>query len=205
MSTSQQVNSLTSKPMNTSFLRDYELLDIVAVDVLDELPSDDPRCPYCNARNPRLINKRTTLLGGGTGIDDDPNHVHYRYECRSCSDEFYRETKRGNVWYADLQSRVLRGIPSCYESYRYPCKSCRGEITRRYTSLDGESETCVLSVSADGKKNYLVYYSCNTCDTSIQVDKDYWYGRPVFGPNLTRNQMMSRINGRGLLASKEGE
>ena len=156
----------------------YQLLDIIAVSPLNEKPSDQCTCIVCKSKNVRTSGKMSTLLAGGSGIDDDPNHTWEGVTCSSCHIKVTRETKSGNVWYTKDRV-VLAGVPSCYETYVYPCK-CGGKITRTYTDLEGSNTVRGLSmVWKDGGyvPQYRIFYECDSCNIKIEVNRDSWGGK----------------------------
>ena len=176
--------------MNNTFIRNFELLDVLDIDVLEELPSHTPSCPVCSSTNLKYLTSVSTLLGGGTGVDDDPNHVQTKYFCNSCSRYFTRETKSGNVWYTNPDKRVLRGIPNCFEEYLYPCR-CGGFISRLYTALDGKTPISLLTYGET--KQFHVYYRCDSCSLAIETDHEYWRGHPR-SVLMSKEQIDKNIN-----------
>lgn len=149
-----------------------KLLEVVAVEPLTEKPSENGSCPFCSSANIHHGAFSTTLVGGGTDKDDDPNHTHTNCVCKDCSRDFVRETRSGNVWYTK-QCRVLKGMPSCFERYVYPCK-CGGQVTREYIDKASGASAKILSYK-DGIPSYKTVYSCDKCKVSIETPKDYWY------------------------------
>jgi hypothetical protein len=148
------------------------LLEMVAVQPLTEKPSENGSCPFCSSSSISRGAYSTTLVGGGTGPDDDPNHTHTSCVCQDCKKNFVRETRSGNVWYTEM-TRVLRGMPSCFEDYVYPCK-CGGNVTRKHLHKVDGKELRYLSYDKNGP-NFKTMYSCDKCNVSIETINDYWY------------------------------
>lgn len=152
-----------------------KLLEFVKETPTNEKPSHRIACPYClNDKNIKREGITTTLVGGGSGIDDDPNHTWEPCTCRDCGKDFTRETRDGNVWYTDKDHKVLRGMPSCFEHYVYTCRECGGEVRRRYKELNSEKDPGCLTTTDDGPQ-YRIFFECNKCGKSIQTTNDYWY------------------------------
>jgi hypothetical protein len=145
---------------------------MVAVAPINEKPSEKGACPFCSSASIVHGGFSTTLVGGGTGPDDDPNHTHTSCTCKDCKKAFVRETCSGNVWYTK-EMFALKGMPSCFEGYVYPCK-CGGKVTREYTDKVSGKKTSLLCYDKDGPK-FDTFFSCDKCSKKIQTKKEYWY------------------------------
>lgn len=178
-------------------LKIYPLLKHIAHKPLDELPSAKVHCPYCNSIKIKKGGKITTLLGGGTGVDDDPNHTWCSCTCNNCTKTFIRETKNGNVWYTEGgnykgTSVVLKGVPSCFERYYYTHKKCGKRISLEYRNLDDTKDVSNLASSKDENgnwiKSYKTFYSCE-CGFRLEVDQDHWHGYPYYTVRMSKKQI----------------
>ena len=167
-----------------------KLLGMVVQKPLKEKPSAKPACPHCGSKGVETHGMTTTLVGGGNGPDDNPNHTWTGCFCKVCEKSFTRETKSGNVWYTRegevkdagggimYHERLLvKGIPSCFEAYVYGCR-CGGKITRRQTEMDGKAPTngsCTYSIK-DGVSTaqFRTFYSCDKCGKTIEPDFEHW-------------------------------
>lgn len=148
-------------------------LSLVRERPLDERPSENPTCPFCRGRHLDRLDSRTTLLGGGDRtIDGDPNHVWTTFRCHDCFQQFVRETKSGNTWYT-RDGRVLRGLPSCFESYIYHCATCGGDVMRRNVDKDGVEVMYLITDNVNGRpvRRYRTLYACAGCHAEVEVDE----------------------------------
>jgi hypothetical protein len=163
------------------------ILDIVADRPIDEKPSSKPSCPTCGGTLLKDNGTWTTLVGGGTGPDDDPNHTWASFECLACSLRFTRETKQGNVWYTGGRETgvVVRGMPSCFERYTYACH-CGGRISSRCLDRASGAVATIVTWSneEDGEDlittpSFVVFMSCDRCGKYEQCIEEYWLGARV--------------------------
>lgn len=115
------------------------------------------------------------MLGwDGKGLN--PNHVTTDYECRGCRRKFFVHAKSGNIWVTDEASKVLKGIPTCFETFIYTCVKCGGNVERKYTAKDGVSDVkglCSRNINGTWVKEYCTFYRCVTCGHGGEVDSDY--------------------------------
>jgi hypothetical protein len=180
------------------------VLEIVAYRPLDEKPSSKASCPHCGSQRLNDKGTTTTLVGGGTGPDDDWNHTWTSMSCIDCELGFVRETKQGNVWYTKERIRsgpsvVLRGVPSCFEAYEYAC-SCGGRILQRYLDANMGTPTRIISWSTapaggaakpkEGDEmittpHFVAFMSCDKCGKDEQCIEEYWQG-PRIEPYRTK-------------------
>ena len=152
--------------------------DLVADRPLTELPSAKARCPFCASLKLRPGHRYSTLVGGGSGVDNDPNHVHQFYTCLECSRPFCRETREGKTWYTyeDEKRRavLVKGRPHCFESYVYSCGHCgAAEVTRRYTKLDGVTPArslCTRLVDGQSIDEFRTFFTCKSCNREVEAD-----------------------------------
>jgi hypothetical protein len=130
-------------------------LDLVKERPDPTLTLDNKKCPFCDSSNIKETDHSMTLVGG----DRDYNHHWRNHVCNACNKEFIIEhkldfaDKNPNIWYVDrITHKVLKGIPSCFESYIYTCSKCNGAVHRIYTALDGITEVKYLLTNAEGKQ-----------------------------------------------------
>lgn len=199
----------------------YKIEEIVANKKTDELPSAEPQCPYCRTRDVQRSNLYTTLVGGGTGIDDDPNHTHESIYCNVCAEKSVRETCSGNVWYTS-QNKVLRGIPNCFEKYIYDCPcGAKASVKRYYADLNGQknesSTTITEQIRIEGDEtiwapSYRVFFECSSCKMVKESSEKYygyelkesrrknsdskinWVIKETIGPMYFNDKALARVN-----------
>ena len=147
-----------------------ELLNIV---LERPLSKSNPTCPFCYSDNIFVGNTTGTLLGYSN--DPDPNHYWTFCSCNQCHQTFIREIKANNMWYTQ-NSRVLAGIPNCFEDYTYTCAKCSGPVNRHYTKLNGEKTDTLCEEIVNGKtiKKYKTFYYCQSCGYGGETEKDYY-------------------------------
>jgi hypothetical protein len=149
------------------------LQSLVANRPIDEKPSDEITCPFCEEHVAPHEHMHT--LVGQTGEiteDNDVNHNWQSCSCSKCHQPFTREYKHGNVWYTQ-DSELIKGVPNCFEQYIYKCASCGGKVRRSHSGLNGE-EIRVLRTRIEGNKSireYRTFYSCDSCDSVVEVDE----------------------------------
>ena len=124
----------------------------------------EPACPRCGC-DYTVTEITTTLVGIVDGID--ANHKWESSVCSSCQFAFIVESKRGNTWITK-DSKVLAGLPNCFEDYIYTCAHCNGNVVRKYTVEDGCTVATSLLIDKDGPK-YRTFYLCQSCAASIEV------------------------------------
>lgn len=127
-------------------------------------------CPYCKSKNVDNFGTISTLVGY---IGKDMNHTHTKCRCNDCGKEFTRETKGyDNVWFTDLNGKVLLGIPYCFENYVYTCKHCGGDVIKLWFSIDTDGQLIPLSSDVtDG--NSIPVFKCKQCGKEIRSENDY--------------------------------
>lgn len=160
----------------------FPLFELVRERPIAERSSERPSCPYCQSRKLETASAFTTLVGGGdrNDPDEDPNHRHIEMRCLACWRRFMRELKYANVWYTTTDSdvsKVLRGMPSCFEGYVYTCQHCGGDIQRRYTEMDGvEPVRGGLHYSAEHGAEFRTFFDCMGCGrTAETTPHSHWY------------------------------
>lgn len=129
-------------------------------------------CPFCQSSDVELSGTGTTLLGGPR----EWNHEWTTCRCRSCKKKCVKESKALHVWYTD-ESRVLLGMPACYENYVYRCAKCGGDVTRSRRNLNNDEEPGVLVTRLEEGRvvpQYRTFYFCGSCGHGGQTEKAYW-------------------------------
>ena len=152
------------------------LLEIVTNRPLVE---DEIRCPYCQSEDLHKLGTETTLLGWVTG--ENPNHIWMRMKCKSCEQSFTRKKKQKAIWYTELTktkgpTKVLSGLPGCFESYEYQCIKCNGPVVRKYINKKNKEEVTALSIEyKDGKpvKSYRTFFTCQCCGHGGETEEEY--------------------------------
>jgi len=159
--------------------KQHPLFKIVADRPTDDEPTD-AACPCCRSESVRQEGETSTSVGCFPG--EDPNHHRVQCWCEKCGQSFTKEWKYKNVWYTS-GGKVLRGMPSCFESYVYRCLKCDGDVRREYTELDGETKAVNLMAVNEGKRGrqkwvrkYRTFYSCSGCGKRTEVEDEYWLG-----------------------------
>lgn len=151
----------------------YILFHLVTNRPAPNLTPENACCPSCKSEHYHSLGNMSTLVGGGK----ENNHVWSNRKCKDCGLDYCVESKHGNTWITDPETRVIReGMPACFENYVYTC-NCGGRVTRRYTQEDGKSLVGGLHTSfEDGKaiKHYRTFYECGSCLAEIETDQDYW-------------------------------
>jgi hypothetical protein len=151
------------------------------LDIVKNTPNEfgtNPKCPHCDSENLHQGDRISTLVGS-LGDGPDPNHHWISASCRDCKAQFTIEQKYDN-WWITKDSKVLSGMPCCFETYIYECSKCGGPVKRKYTNLDGKStaEIEILCTSKDDNGNwvrkYRIFYRCEDCDYGGEVESDYW-------------------------------
>jgi DNA-directed RNA polymerase subunit RPC12/RpoP len=133
-------------------------------------------CPYCKSKDVTTFGTRTTLVGY---YGKNMNHTHTECRCNKCNKEFTRETKGyDNVWFTDPKSKILLGIPYCFERYRYSCKHCGGEVLVHHLDNVTHKECTCLSYKTDetdGKMKPQFYnvFRCESCGKEIKSENYY--------------------------------
>lgn len=144
---------------------------IATIVAQDFIKSDTTFCPFCLSEDLVENGTMTTLLGW-TGQGDNPNHRWTPCECRKCGEKFTFERKSGYCWVTQNDKSVA-GISVCYEKVDYDCNRCQGQVSRRYTNLDGSKKTnSVLSTKMiDGKfqREYREFWACNVCGQEVET------------------------------------
>jgi DNA-directed RNA polymerase subunit RPC12/RpoP len=152
------------------------LLDIVQERALTELPTDPATCPYCGSTDVKVVSRSSTLLGFTGPVD--PNHQWHESVCNGCKKLYTRELKELNVWYTAERgyrevSRVLKGIPTCFEDYQYTCAKCSGPVLRAHRDRAGNPTKVLSSRQVNGVvvRDYTTHYNCTQCGHGGEVDK----------------------------------
>lgn len=146
-------------------------------DIIFDLVSNKPlklaniECPFCSSKNIKKTGSSSTLLGGPEGT----NHVWNHCSCNDCSKKFTHEHKHGYAWYVDENSKVLSGIPCCFEDYVLECKFCRGDVRRTY--LKNGQPVKTLGYKIENNKTVPeqdCFWTCSACDKFIEYPSEYW-------------------------------
>ena len=129
------------------------------------------KCPYCRYRKLTSFGTSSTLTGGD-------NHQWTDYLCRDCLKSFVVEDKGSNAWIVEKNTgKILRGIPTCFETYVYTCKHCGGDVRRHYYKLDEDVYVdCLVTDIKDGKsiKRYRSVFKCDDCGEQVESENDYY-------------------------------
>ncbi|MFW5890946.1 MAG: hypothetical protein ACOCUI_01905 [bacterium] len=160
-------------------------LDLVKERPDENLKIDEFICPFCDSTEVEKLGGHTTLVAGS----GDPNHVWTFLRCKKCGNKSTHEHIDYNTWYTlGIQgSKILKGIPSCFENYIYTCKFCNGEVVRKYYGKKSNKKVKVLSTilneeTGEFEKQYKTVFECRDCKKSIESDVDYWTkGMEQFG------------------------
>lgn len=145
------------------------LAELTSDEPIAEKPKDAATCPSCRGESLTHHGSARTLVAGSSPEDTfNINHYTHDLRCNACNLRFTREHKDGNVWYADGKTaRLLRGVPSCFESYGYNCRKCGGEVEREYRKMDGFTKTATLGSRAkEGggwERDYRTFFFCKGC------------------------------------------
>lgn len=143
--------------------------NIVKIFNIINLKEYGDHCPFCDSSNVSFLEGSGTLVGyqGEKYSKQDPNHYTYIYYCKSCKNKHVKNFKREEIWITDLNQKVLKGMPNCFENYILTCNFCNGDVERKYTELDGITKINSLHYSFDdnGKqiKHFKEFYCCNNC------------------------------------------
>lgn len=152
-----------------------EFLELVTERHDEKLVGKEIFCPYCGSEEVETFGTRSTLVGY-VGIDR--NHTWTKCKCSKCQKEFTWETKGfDRVWVTDPDSKILMGIPWCFERYVYTCKHCGGDVTRQHFDNETNEVTSFLSYDVrDGKSTPKFYtvFKCKDCGEKIQSENEYY-------------------------------
>jgi hypothetical protein len=130
-------------------------------------------CPFCNSENIQSFGTSSTLVGY---FGEDMNHTWTKCKCNDCHKDFTIETKgRKNVWFT-ANSKILLGIPYCFEGYVYTCKHCGGDVVRHHYNINDDKETTFTSFTISnvvGEKAIPQQYcefECKVCHEKIRTE-----------------------------------
>ncbi len=131
-------------------------------------------CPYCN-KTATETGSEQTLVG-----DDKYNHFWIRCHCSSCARDFSIEHKGGNVWIVSDHKKVLKGIPTCWETYVYTCGKCNGDVYRRHVDkVSHQPLNSVVTVIGDDEQNWVAEFKCDQCGVAAYSENEYYYSESV--------------------------
>ena len=171
----------TNKTKRPKRIKPNAFLSIVKERPDLNLSVEYPYCPYCKNRNKETLEQTShsmTCVGGPPGRD--PNHHHRLFHCGACRKEFYMENHGSMVWYTEPStSKVLDGIPACFESYIYTCSKCDGEVYRVYRELySDEAIVGGLHSGSDDTGKWINYYHtffcCQSCGVEVENAAGYF-------------------------------
>jgi len=146
----------------------------------ESLKIDEYFCPYCESEDVSTKCNGMTCVGGG----GDANHVWTSVDCHNCGKQSTHEHIDYNTWYTEGfrnngVRKIVRGIPSCFESYIYTCSHCGGDVTRNYLELDSDKPVECLhkkpNVNGSWENQYRIVFKCESCKENITSDIEQWY------------------------------
>lgn len=161
-----------------------EFLDLVTARLDPELNYEKPVCPHCDSDNVNQTDHVTTLVGHTGKIDI--NHQWIQCSCNNCEKQWTMEYKGDydhgyNTWYTK-DGKLLRGLPTCFETYTYTCKHCGGDVHRHNYNKNTRQETEILSYSSDGSKSFDTYFYCNKCKAEVKCSNEYYFHKTPHHP-----------------------
>jgi len=151
-----------------------EFLNLVTQKEEIHLSPDYPHCPFCNSDELEFCKREETLVAS-YGIYDS-NHHWIHYKCKKCNELFIMEYNgcnnakplpRYNVWYTQCK-KVLKGIPTCFESYLYTCRYCGGNVQRQ-----SEDEIDVINYYNCHTKPKIIF-KCLNCKEEVKSSNNYF-------------------------------
>jgi len=147
-------------------------LDIVKERPDKSLKIKKPFCPYCNSRDLEKKDHIQTLVA-----QEEYNHHWVHFYCNNCREIFHMEYLGKNIWYT-VNGKILRGIPTCFESYIYTCLKCGKDVKRHHIDKVTGQNAYILSTNLEtGEKSYRTEFGCNNCNTSVESENDYYWTR----------------------------
>jgi len=129
------------------------------------------KCPFCGEKV-NSSGTETTLVGGPAGV----NHEWTSCECPDCGKSYTFESKSLNNWITQ-DSKVMFGIPTCFETYIYTCSKCDGTVKQKNVDREtGAPVTCLSFKLVDGYyvNQYTTIFYCEDCGASVESENDYY-------------------------------
>jgi len=157
-------------------------LDIVKERHDPKIHRDKLICPYCNSEKVKNNGTFETLVGGYN------NHLTTQCECEKCHKTFTLQVKEMGerekyiAWYVSEDSKILKGIPGCFEGYIYTCSKCGGDVIRE--ELDKVTNQPLECLSSGPDKNgvwenhYKIVFKCKSCGISVESENGHYYLDP---------------------------
>lgn len=149
-------------------------LDKIFEHVTDRPYATERGCPFCASTDIEESDHCQTCVGG----NPDPNHNWVTCFCRHCNKNYGLEYKSGNYWYV-RDHKVIKGIPSCFESYILTCAYCGGDVKRQWRLMDGvtpKMDGCCSYTYQDSiaVPQQRCFYVCDGCGHEFEYPKEHW-------------------------------
>lgn len=169
-----------------------EFLDIVTQRLDPTLNEKTPICPFCRSTKVTNSGGMSTLVGSCNPAYD-PNHHWANCSCNDCGQTWTMEyagiwpeegqtEPKYNVWLTK-DSRILAGLPTCFEAYIHTCSKCGGDVHRHYRDKQTGGDCGHFLHYKDGKPTFNVFYRCDKCGVEVKCSNDYYYESSPHAPH----------------------